>query len=872
MADSKGDYELVDRGIDVHDGDGPAGPAAIQPHTPDESDKQPLVHDDESTEYKGPSPPSPQTPVLLKATQIATPISKHGEEPKVALERSVRQLLLSFAIHIIPSATTITLVSLSIFNVYFFDSDGTSTSLPIDMNELFNLFQFVAKIHEILLVSSLSAMVMHLVRIFLLGQRGLPFGLLTAGYSVGSAEYLLSKPFLTSAATKTTWIFVALIAVFTALANTLGPASAIALIPSLDWWQMKHPFGTESLPVLLQGTSSDIWPLTVGMDQATITNDTTTDGRVACYKSSSYNMVSGCPASGWETMKAWAVSNSNQGIAANVTFIDDVSGAQRIVKSRLTDRNGSTPGVAITTSISESMATVVGSFWEQTRNRGYPVDAAMRPRLRVPSSESIYQPLVQVQCTPHTLSFLHTLNMSRNSSVESVVGINTFSAEGPTAWKLPDWIYDFQYKPSNRISADGLRLSKSTAYNVSWVDGSGQDGFNLSTAAIVVTPILLSVEPNDTNSIYQEAIVHTCSVDARWIATDVIYDATADITVQHNISDPLLFQRRPNPTGQSGMQDRNRWGVSPAIQLTMDWLNALNLPLQVDNATTDAITWLFTPYTNSFLDDRDGGNMTTDTVGVSENNANKSVIYDFNPGVNMNNNVSSIRDATGFVTASSETVATLLGLYITDGLARIAVDPIQQTSVLVTQRINETAYQVEALANFAGSDGLIRTENATVDEINQAPSRLTFSVERYGYGYGFRTATVGFGAAILLSHTFIAVVYIAYALYDFFAPSGHGWTSGVWGGMAEFAALLINSRPSEELQNTCAGVDKRETWRLNVRIRECGEGHLGVVVGNGAATSLPTARRGWKYGKLGREETAMERHGLMRRRMRRGSI
>ncbi|KAF2445226.1 hypothetical protein P171DRAFT_318438, partial [Karstenula rhodostoma CBS 690.94] len=76
------------------------------------------------------------------------------------------------------------------------------------------------------------------------------------------------------------------------------------------------------------------------------------------------------------------------------------------------------------------------------------------------------------------------------------------------------------------------------------------------------------------------------------------------------------------------------------------------------------------------------------------------------------------------------------------------------------------------------------------------------------------------------------------------------WTSGCWGGLGELIPLLLNSTPSAELQNTCAGVDSMVTWRKRVYIRETGDAHLGVVVGEGEARGNGAVRRGVEYGRL----------------------
>jgi hypothetical protein len=65
----------------------------------------------------------------------------------------------------------------------------------MSLNELLNLLQFVAKIHQILFVGSIAAIVMYRMPVRLLGNDGLPLGLLTRDYSVRSSEYLFRAAF-----------------------------------------------------------------------------------------------------------------------------------------------------------------------------------------------------------------------------------------------------------------------------------------------------------------------------------------------------------------------------------------------------------------------------------------------------------------------------------------------------------------------------------------------------------------------------------------------------------------------------------------------------------------------------------------------------
>jgi hypothetical protein len=246
------------------------------------------------------------------------------ETPNVALERKFRALILSLLGHVIPAILTVAIVLLSVFQVYWFDMDASADAseniswkhrgIGISWNELQNLLQFVAKIHEILLCGSLGAMVLHRVRVRLLSKHGLPFGMLAGGYAVGSPEYLLSSAFR-SGLNRQFWLLSLLIFAFTLLANTIGPASAIALLPTLDWWQMKNPFGNEALPTVFDLPKDQWWPLELTKDYTAIL---ALDDEDYCFSGGAFT-IKECPASGWNELLTWSTANALGAIDVSFT-------------------------------------------------------------------------------------------------------------------------------------------------------------------------------------------------------------------------------------------------------------------------------------------------------------------------------------------------------------------------------------------------------------------------------------------------------------------------------------------------------------------------------------------------------------------------
>lgn len=320
MAKDSQSYELISRGVDTAEENERAYTSIDDTEPPVLETKMPATKEKLRTTSALSRPPS----------SVFLDTNASVEESNVPLETRLKPFLLSLVVHILPSATTIGIIQLTFRNVFWFDNDPNSDkvhwkSLNISLNELLNGLQFIAKIHEILLVGSLGAMVMHRVRNRLLGKRGLPFGMMTAGYSVGSAEYLLNPAFW-SGFNKKFMTLSLLIMSFTILANTFGPASAIALVPSLDWWPIKHPFGDKVMPVYFEFDDDHWWPMEITKNDTRLDpNDLETYPASLCFSTEGVDF-DGCPAGGYDDLAAWTVSNAND--AAQVGLIN--SFVQRI--------------------------------------------------------------------------------------------------------------------------------------------------------------------------------------------------------------------------------------------------------------------------------------------------------------------------------------------------------------------------------------------------------------------------------------------------------------------------------------------------------------------------------------------------------------
>lgn len=141
---------------------------------------------------------------------------------------------------LVPVALSFAILQLSWRHVYWRDSNRN----PRAISENLAVLQIAAKAHEIIIVLSLSDVVLHYLRQQISSSRGLPFGLFTSAYQVALGSQPLSFGFFYSLKSSlwrrdVQWRPLALalfLLLSTLLGLAVGPSSAIALIPRLDWW------------------------------------------------------------------------------------------------------------------------------------------------------------------------------------------------------------------------------------------------------------------------------------------------------------------------------------------------------------------------------------------------------------------------------------------------------------------------------------------------------------------------------------------------------------------------------------------------------------------------------------------------------------
>ncbi|KAI1750759.1 hypothetical protein F4782DRAFT_508805 [Xylaria castorea] len=721
------------------------------------------------------------------------------ENPKVALTRDTKCLafISHFPLHSIPLAATATAVQLTFRQVYWADEamwDSKWYLLNLSHQATIDFLQFAAKLHEILIVASLSAIILHFLRRKLVGKNGLPFGIMVGAYQVGSVEYLLSKsfrnPLFSSLFSRQfgTWMLVVLLGMSIAYANLVGPASAVALEPSLDWWSMSDPFNTSShvMSYILKPFDT-VYPLALRNS----TQYADCDGEWTDFF---------CPASGFLQLTEWVAAWRYEGITYSPTMTNIWGQGQRNVSmtAMLRQPGATFEAVALSTTLLAEVLSLVDGFWSLVHS-GALGSIAKVQRLKLTTSKEtpIFMPLLQTQCnawdyTAAVSDFqvptpgLDGLRIPNTPGIEfETSSLTNFS--GPNSnryldhgWKVPEYAWNFT-RPMDAV-------------NVTWIDTSdlkSSHGRSISPSLGVLVTVPYFYElylDNGTNTTGQGSLLVSCIVDARWAAAEMVYDPSGSNVVGHNLTDLSKFIDKDDENS------RERWGLSESIAIGPDYASLID----TKNLTGDDLT-LFGELIGTFVEDRQAN------VSINGGVATEQMIQQFLPG-------NKSYEPENYIAESCQTIATILGTALADGISRHDLKP-QNLGVFFSPTPDGQISYVNLLTQAYREIALV---NASILLDPNVP--VDFVIERYGWGYGFNSPTSKFAIAVLLVHAIIVILYVAY--YITFLFSAGGWKSQAWGSVEDLLALAINSRPTDQLRNTGAGIDMSSTIMLPLQVRE----------------------------------------------------
>jgi hypothetical protein len=195
---------------------------------------------------------SSQTTMLrhsLDVQLITNDDKKIGNESDITVKRNWRRVLTRSVIHLAPVAVTAYILQLNFRRIYWRDSNDKK------LNEYLGALQVAAKLHEVLIIYSLSQVVLYNLQRNLVSCQGVPFGLFSSAYHtfLGGYPFTLSyfhswatifgKRASRSTSTRGRWLGLAFLVLLVALLSlAVGPSSAIVVIPRLGWWDYDDVF------------------------------------------------------------------------------------------------------------------------------------------------------------------------------------------------------------------------------------------------------------------------------------------------------------------------------------------------------------------------------------------------------------------------------------------------------------------------------------------------------------------------------------------------------------------------------------------------------------------------------------------------------
>ncbi|KAK0665633.1 hypothetical protein QBC41DRAFT_306002 [Cercophora samala] len=748
-----------------------------------------------SSSVQSPSNPSTSgsnTPTLLSA------VNYNDSAGSVLLRRcpQKRQISRIAVVHGVPLIVTLLVIIINHKSQFFFDWDIALGTTPKD---LLNWLQLVAKAHEVLIVGSLGAMVLKIFKSALLGTQGLPLGLITGSYRVGDIVYIFRPAFWTNLFYRPAsrscdafkpMLLAAFLLIATLLASFAGPASAILLIPSADWFKMEKSevFNKLQSPIYYGLPADRIWPRVLeGEDaQPSLRGCNTPAGAIAYW----------CPSAGYQQLWNWVSKWQLVGLSDTVPFNNPVGATRRLINVN------TSPDLTFSTTV--SMATIM----TVTRFLDYINHQTKSFRVQTLDAPGIFQPLVQTQCNALENGGLdnHTALEFKYNSIDCFNDPDCEASLGELAgWARPN--------PGPRARVEVLAPKLTDKHPV------------------LIQATLPYVERGD-----KKLLEVGCVVMAHWIPAPPIQASLNESEFIGELSGNAV----------KGLADVSSGAMM--IKITNSWMPYLNM----ERGTTAALSPEKTvaPDDSAFSNITSG---IADLIDLAMNVARlDSGEYSttFGPGTSdMGFVIGPLPDellGEELSLSAKWFLEKIISVVFVDGLARVE----SQEASFVTIRSNETTLVVADLGVQAGPTGsniIFDSSNGTrvegldghrssifspndspdaAREIIEGLVKFPLDAERYGYGFGKATSGRHFAFTVMYTYLFVLVVYSIILFGSFCLRHDHG--GGIvssWSDLQEVLVLAWSSDPRTALQDKVGGAvntksaERKSLWRLPTGIR-----------------------------------------------------
>lgn len=718
------------------------------------------------------------------------------EAPKKVLTRSRWHAFSRNLVHVLPSGILVGLIWLNYGNHYI---GPTFIENPEKDTFFLAAIQFCAKLEELLCIASLTAIVLHALRSELLGD-GVPIGLLGSGIWFSSLGAFWSPDFLGTFSwtwRRPSWRrcrFYGLLVICGALAATIGPSSAILMLPR----SQNFPAGGVSF--YLNGSADQFWPSTViaasEPDYCLFANTTqyavcpsggfdSLRQTLKAFNYSSFCVGSGggsryaplCQAKGADGNREW----NNFLVQSSEKLIPPLING---VRSPFWGNNGSAAVQphAATAVLAQQL---VGEWWDTTQHENAVNNHEFKWSYDLESLVSATNPFVRTACTA-----------AQNLSADADTAGFPFILR-PLIGKKPmknftSWSGHQVYKSS---SIAGLDRNETSHIRTQWVP-LAMDEFGDSHTGINTVGLL--IEWPDS---YGYRLAVGCSVAAAW------HNSTAQSTrsVSYGGWSVPLTAMDFGPHDDSPDADTTN---SP-VTLDGSWLDLLSPTI----SGTDSESVGYSLNTIETL-------LTDTGFSTIEHDLPWRGGVCWNPLTNLT--LQEMWNSAECQGVGFDFIEQLLAIMVVDGLSRYqsstvydTVGDIRDWSTFRPETLNRTHVFAAGGQHHTGPQG---------GESSSDPPFEWLTVDAVGYAYYPCETSDYLALAGVCAYLFIALSHLIYTLLPL--PSrfrrAPPTSSSTWDSVTELLVLCQNSPPpvtSHKLENTSAGIEQLKTYRTRVKVR-----------------------------------------------------
>ena len=413
------------------------------------------------------------------------------------------QALTKCIVHVLPVSASLAIVGLNIVQFYV----GGELRGPggYDVQKLAAL-QFAAKLHELLMLASLGAIVFTMIRKELaFGEGGIPFGALFAGFQIDKISLLWSSEFWGTLTHK--WRFrrrtklylVSLIVVCTLLGVSVGPSSANLIKPRLDFW------AAGGTTFWINATEDQLYPTFTKFSPA-IAHCDVDSGDAAC------------PHGGWESINQqylsfWPQLYPGGSMPEGFEVSSPFSLREVLVRQRTTtDDTFALWANAFTLATTQMSApadglTEVGRLWALAAARA-PGIQRFNYRKDATFTITTSQPFVMARCEESTVNLSRLTDLELNFPV-----LSSLQLTGSTATNS-DAILTSVVSVNDSTTLDLIiaSLSSGPLPRLVWFDSSTAVPASNSSINVIAT------FPNTTSGM---SSIYICGIESRLAANDI---------------------------------------------------------------------------------------------------------------------------------------------------------------------------------------------------------------------------------------------------------------------------------------------------------------------------------------------------------------